>query len=102
MESNRNTPSRIWVTLTGLAACGLILLSSPPTGAAKQAAAMPKAPDVSGPVKVIKIFNGEKRLFACYGPSTSMGYPARLQRKFYRYTDKEVSDSVGVVVKAPQ
>jgi hypothetical protein len=34
----------------------------------------------------IKIFSGEKRLFASYGPSTSMGYPGALQRKFYRYT----------------
>jgi hypothetical protein len=38
--------------------------------------------------KDIKIFNGEKRLFASYGPSTTLGYPARLQRKFYRYTGK--------------
>jgi hypothetical protein len=40
------------------------------------------------PTKEIKIFNGEKRLFASYGPSTTLGYPARLQRKFYRYTGK--------------
>ncbi len=36
----------------------------------------------------LKIFSGEKRLFGSYGPSTSVGYPARLQRKFYRYTGK--------------
>src|ERR1700677_1808475 len=42
----------------------------------------------SAPVPDLKIFNGEKRLFASYGPSTSIGYPARLQRKFHRYTGK--------------
>ena len=36
----------------------------------------------------LKIFSGERRLFASYGPSTTLGYPARLQRKFYRYTGK--------------
>jgi hypothetical protein len=46
----------------------------------------------SAPANVLKIFNGEKRLFASYGPSTSLGYPARLQRKFYRYTGKNGAD----------
>jgi hypothetical protein len=46
----------------------------------------------SGVVNDLKIFNGEKRLFASYGPSTTVGYPARLQRKFYRYTGKSGAD----------
>ena len=46
----------------------------------------------SGAAKDLKIFSGEKRLFASYGPSTTMGYPARLQRKFYRYTGKSGAD----------
>jgi hypothetical protein len=44
------------------------------------------------PANVLKIFNGQKRLFASYGPSTTLGYPARLQRKFYRYTGKSGAD----------
>lgn len=36
----------------------------------------------------VKIFNGEHRLFANIGPSTSLCWPLRLQRKFYRYTGK--------------
>ncbi|MEI6422354.1 MAG: hypothetical protein WCP55_09055 [Lentisphaerota bacterium] len=42
----------------------------------------------SAVVHDLKIFNGEKRLFATYGPSPSMGYPNPLQRKLYRYTGK--------------
>jgi len=92
MESNRNMPSRICVTWLGVAACALILLSSPSAGAEEQTATAPNAASVASPAKDLKIFSGEKRLFASYGPSTSMGYPARLQRKFYRYTGKSGTD----------
>ena len=45
------------------------------------------AAEPAAPTHAPKVFSGEKRLFATYGPSTTMGYPARL-RKFYRYTGK--------------
>jgi hypothetical protein len=40
----------------------------------------------------IKLFNGQPRLFANIGPSTTMYWPLRLQRKLYRYTDKVGAD----------
>ena len=64
------------------------LLSWPSAGGEEQAAVATNAVAVASPSTDFYVFNGEKRLFASYGPSTSMGYPARLQRKFYRYTGK--------------
>ena len=64
------------------------LLSWPSAGGEEQAAAATNAVAVASPSTDFYVFNEEKRLFASYGPSTSMGYPARLQRKFYRYTAK--------------
>ncbi|MCY3018171.1 MAG: hypothetical protein NTW87_03950 [Planctomycetota bacterium] len=62
------------------------MLLAPPASGEEQAAA------TANVAKDLKIFSGEKRLFASYGPSTTLGYPARLQRKFYRYTGKSGTD----------
>jgi acetyl esterase/lipase len=40
----------------------------------------------------IKIFNGQPRVFASIGPSTSWYFSLRLQRKLYRYTGKVGAD----------
>ena len=69
----------------------MILFSTPLAGCEEPAAKTNPA-SASSAAKDLKIFSGEKRLFGSYGPSTSMGYPARLQRKFYRYTGKSGAD----------
>ena len=66
----------------------MVLFPAPPAGGEERAVAKRPTAAASGAFKDVKIFNGEKRLFASYGPSTTLGYPARLQRKFYRYTGK--------------
>jgi hypothetical protein len=51
--------------------------------------AQPAEPTAAvGKTHDVKIFNGEQRLFASIGPSTSMGIAPALQRKFSRYTGK--------------
>ena len=59
-----------------------------PSHAEEQPAAKPVPSPAPTTIHDIKIFSGEKRLIGTYGPSTSMGYPARLQRKLYRYLGK--------------
>ena len=87
MKGKMYVRSRVCAAFLGVASLAVILLSTPRAGGEEQAARTNTA-CASGAVKNLKIFNGEKRLFASYGPSTTMGYPARLQRKFYRYTGK--------------
>ena len=67
------------------------LFSTPSAGGEEQSVAASSA-SASSPATDFKVFTGEKRLFASYGPSTTVGYPARLQRKFYRYTGKSGPD----------
>jgi hypothetical protein len=77
--------SHIRAAFVGIAICAVF------TGLAagqEQAATTSTSVSTSDVAKDVKIFTGEKRLFASYGPSTTLGYPARLQRKFYRYTGK--------------
>jgi len=81
MDNNMNMLGRTCAAFLVVAGQALILLSAPPAGGAEQAATATNAASASSPAQGFKIFNGEKRLFASYGPSTSMGYPARLQRK---------------------
>ncbi len=82
----------VWVILWGLASFVTTALLASLAADTQQAV----APIPSGPAPAVvhdlKIFNGEKRLFATYGPSTSVGYPAPLQRKLYRYTGKNATD----------
>ena len=92
MDSNMNVLSRICTTFLGVAGLALILLSAPSAGGEEQVAAKTGAACAPSAAKDIKIFSGEKRLFATYGPSTTVGYPARLQRKLYRYTGKNGAD----------
>jgi len=92
MDSNMNVFSRICTTFLGVAGLALILLSAPPAVGEEHAAAKTGAACAASAAKDIKIFSGEKRLFATYGPSTTVGYPARLQRKLYRYTGKNGAD----------
>jgi hypothetical protein len=66
----------------------MFMFPTPPAGGEEQAVTTTSPTSASGVVDDLKIFNGEKRLFASYGPSTTLGYPARLQRKFCRYTGK--------------
>ncbi len=91
MESNTYVRSCIGAAFLEVAVA-VILFSAPPAGAEQQAAAKLNPVAASGAVNDLKIFSGEKRLFASYGPSTTVGYPARLQRKFYRYTGKNGAD----------
>ncbi len=88
MASKMNGLSRVCAAFVGTASLAAILLSPPRAGGEEKAAAGTDSAGASGVAGDFKIFSGEKRLFASYGPSTSMGYPARLQRKFYRYTGK--------------
>jgi hypothetical protein len=92
MDSNMNMLNRICATLLGVAGPVLILLSASPAVGEEHAAAKADAAIAPGAAKDIRIFSGEKRLFATYGPSTTVGYPARLQRKLYRYTGKSGAD----------
>lgn len=71
--------------LVGVATCAVLMFS---TALASGEGRTATSGATSSAVNEIKIFNGEKRLFASYGPSTTLGYPARLQRKFCRYTGK--------------
>ncbi len=87
MESKTDVRSCVCAAFLGVAGL-VILFSTPPAGAEEQAVAKPNPVPASGAVNDLKIFSGEKRLFASYGPSTTLGYPARLQRKFCRYTGK--------------
>jgi len=50
----------------------------------------------------LKIFNGQPRIFAAIGPSTSWYFPLRLQRKLYRYTGKVGADCPLQVVSFSQ
>ena len=81
-----------WVVLWGLT--GFITTTLPASLAAdtQQAVATTSPGPAPADVHDLKIFNGEKRLFATYGPSTSVGYPAPLQRKLYRYTGKNATN----------
>jgi hypothetical protein len=88
MESKMYLRGCICAAFHGAAGLAVILFSTPPAGAEEQAVAKPNPVPAPGAVNDFKIFSGEKRLFASYGPSTTLGYPARLQRKFYRYTGK--------------
>ncbi len=69
-----------------------IMFPTPPARAGEQAVTTTASGPAPAVVHDIKIFNGEKRLFATYGPSTSVGYPAPLQRKLYRYTGKNATN----------
>ena len=80
--------SGIFAALLGIAGLAMIMFAARPAGGEEQTGAKKTPVPASGAVPDLKIFNGEKRLFASYGPSTTVGYPARLQRKFYRYTGK--------------
>jgi len=82
MKGKRCVYRRLCAAFLGTAGLAVVLLSTPTTRGEGQAVG------ASGTAKNLKVFSSEKRLFASYGPSTSMGYPARLQRKFYRYTGK--------------
>jgi hypothetical protein len=88
MESKTYQYARVWVAVLGALGLALMLCSTPLPGGEEQAVAKSVAAAAPGQGENLKIFNGEKRLFASYGPSTTLGYPARLQRKFYRYTGK--------------
>ena len=82
----------IFAAFLGVASFVMVVLPAPPARGAEQAAAKNNPVSAPGAFQDIKIFNGEKRLFASYGPSTTVAYPARLQRKFYRYTGKSGTD----------
>jgi len=86
MDNKMNVRGGFCAAFLGIAGLAAILFSTPPSGGEEQAATKASA------AKDLKIFSGEKRLFGTYGPSTSMGYPACLQRKFYRYTGKSGAD----------
>jgi len=51
----------------------VLLFSTPSAGGEGQAVAASSA-SASGAAKDLKIFSGDKRLFASYGPSTTVGY----------------------------
>jgi hypothetical protein len=91
MKKMRKT-SYTCAVFAGVAILVMFMFPAPPAGGEEQAVATTKSTSASGVVSDLKIFNGEKRLFASYGPSTTLGYPARLQRKFYRYTGKSGTD----------
>ena len=91
MESKMNVRRRICAAFLGIGSLAVILFSTPSVGGEEQAVAASSV-RASDAAKDLKVFSGEKRLFATYGPSTSMGYPACLQRKFYRYTGKSGAD----------
>lgn len=80
----------VWAAILGVATLVVALLPSSPAVGEERPATTRSAPTTAA--HDLKIFSGEKRLFASYGPSTSLGYPARLQRKFYRYTGKSGAD----------
>jgi hypothetical protein len=86
-ESKMKVRSCVCAAFLGVAGLSAILFSTPSTGGEDQAV-VASSVSASGAAKDLKIFSGEKRLFASYGPSTTLGYPARLQRKFYRYMGK--------------
>ncbi|MGA2621029.1 MAG: hypothetical protein ABSF26_25680 [Thermoguttaceae bacterium] len=88
MERKMYKGSYVCAVVLGVARLAGVLFSAPPAGAEEQAVARTHSVSACGAVNDLKIFNGEKRLFASYGPSTTVGYPARLQRKFYRCTGK--------------
>ena len=88
MKRQSSASCHLLAAFLGATSLTVILFSAAPVRGEEPAAAKTDAVPASGAVKDLKIFNGEKRLFASYGPSTSVGYPARLQRKFYRYTGK--------------
>jgi hypothetical protein len=92
MVSKIDSLSRVCAALIGSASLAVILFSPPQAGGEEQAATGTNSVRASSTAVDLKIFSGEKRLFASYGPSTSMGYPARLQRKFYRFTGKSGMD----------
>ena len=75
-----------WQTqsLEWLAAKGLI----PQAGDARSAGAAPAGQARQN----IRIFNGQPRIFASIGPSTSWYFSLRVQRKLYRYTGKVGAD----------
>ncbi len=82
----------VWVIFLGLASLvTTALLASLAADTQQAVATIPSGP-APAVVHDLKIFNGEKRLFATYGPSTSVGYPAPLQRKLCRYTGKNATD----------
>ena len=91
MERKLYVRSCVCAAFLGVVGLAVILFSTPSAGGEEKAVAASSA-GASGAAKDLKIFNGEKRLFASYGPSTTLGYPACLQRKFYRYTGKSGSN----------
>ena len=92
MVSKIDSLSRVCAALIGSASLAAILFSPPRADGEEQTATGTNSVRASSPTGDLKIFSGEKRLFASYGPSTSMGYPARLQRKFCRFTGKSGMD----------
>jgi hypothetical protein len=92
MTHQRTKARRVFAAILGGASLSLSLLAAAPARTDEPAADKKDSAAAAGAGKNLKIFSGEKRLFATYGPSTSVGYPARLQRKFYRYTNKSGAD----------
>ena len=80
--------SRVCAAFIGIASLAAILLFPPRAGGEEKTTAGKNSERAASTAGDLKVFSGEKRLFASYGPSTTLGYPARLQRKFYRYTGK--------------
>ena len=81
-----------WIVFLGVTSLVTATLSASLAADTKQAVTTKSPSLVSAVAYDLKIFNGEKRLFATYGPSTSVGYPAPLQRKLYRYTGKNATN----------
>ncbi len=92
MQRKPSGVSNPFAAFLGAASLAVILCCTPPASGDEPAAPKGTPGPASGAAKDLKIFSGEKRLFATYGPSTSVGYPGRLQRKFYRYTGKSGDD----------
>jgi len=83
---------QVWAVLLGLATLVASTLPVSLAADAQQAVTAANPVPASAANHDLKIFDGEKRLFATYGPSTSVGYPTPLQHKLYRYTGKNAAD----------
>ena len=79
----------VWSVILGVVSFFTTMVSASQAADAQQADTKTNSVPASSVVHDIKMFNGEKRLFATYGPSTSVGYPKLLQRKLCRYTGKD-------------
>lgn len=90
--SATNRRRNAWTVLLVLTSLVTTALPASPAADTQQAVATKTPLPASAGGHDLKIFNGEKRLFATYGPSTSGGYPVPLQRKLCRYTGKTAAD----------